>query len=261
MSRKFPSGADLVNNQIHNVADASAATDAVTLQQLQAMVRGLSWKQEVRAASTANVTVTAPGTSIDGVTLAANDRVLLKNQTTATENGIYTFNTSATALTRATDAATGANLVNATAFVSEGTTNHDTAWVVTTDAPITIGTTSLTWAQFGGGAAAYTAGNGLSLTSNVFAVVAGSGILADGTSTRVDPAVVTRKYAQDFGDGSTTSYAITHSLATLDVEVVVYDKATGVREEPDITHTSTSVVTIGYTTAPSTNAKRVVVQG
>jgi hypothetical protein len=124
-------------------------------------VAGLSWKQAVRAATTANGTLASAyenGDTIDGVTLATGDRILIKNQTTASENGIYTVNASG-APTRATDADSGAELVNATVYVSEGTTNADTQWTCTTNATITVGTTSLTFAQLtSGGGGSYSGG-------------------------------------------------------------------------------------------------------
>src|SRR5688500_14299535 len=82
-----------------------AASDAVRLTDLQAAVEGIAWKDSVVAASTANVTVANPGTAVfDGVTLTSGDRLLLKDQTAPEENGIYIFNGSGTALTRALDA-------------------------------------------------------------------------------------------------------------------------------------------------------------
>ena len=123
-----------------------------------ALVAGLSWKQAVRAATTINgadATAFANGQVIDGVTLATGDRFLRKNQTTASENGIFTVNATG-APTRALDANSGAELVNASCYVSEGTTLADTQWTCTTNSPITVGATSLAFAQLatGGGQAA-----------------------------------------------------------------------------------------------------------
>lgn len=127
-----------------------------TVSYVDNLVQGLSWKKAVRAATTTAGTLATSfenGDSIDGVTLATNDRILIKNQSTASENGIYTVNVSG-APTRATDADTGAEMVNATVFVSEGTTLADTQWTCSTNAPITIGSTSLSFVQLtsGGGA-------------------------------------------------------------------------------------------------------------
>lgn len=108
---------------------------------------GGSWKTPVRAASTANGTLATAfenGDTLDGVTLATGDRILLKNQTSAAENGIYVVNASG-APTRASDADSGAELVNAAVLVSEGTANADKLFISTTNAPITIGSTSITF--------------------------------------------------------------------------------------------------------------------
>lgn len=135
--------------------DLQAALDAkASTAYVDNLVQGLSWKKAVRAATTANgslATAFENGDAIDGVTLATGDRILLKNQTTGSENGIYTVNASG-APTRATDADAGAELVNATVYVSEGSSLADTQWTCSTNAPITIGTTALTFVQLSGGA-------------------------------------------------------------------------------------------------------------
>jgi hypothetical protein len=129
---------------------------------VDAALTGLSWKQHVRVATTSAQTLAtafAAGQVRDGVTLATGDRILIKNQATASENGIYTVNASG-APTRATDADSGAELVNASVYVSEGTVNADTQWVCTTNAPITLGTTSLAWAQLTSGGGSVPSGSG-----------------------------------------------------------------------------------------------------
>ena len=86
-------------------------------------------------------------------------------------------------------------------------------------------------------------------------------VVVDGTGVSVDPNLVTRKYAQDIGNGSSTSIVVTHSLGTLDVIVQLYDKATGEQVDTDVLRTSTSQVTINFATAPASAAYRVLVQG
>lgn len=137
-------------------SDSRLATQKATKTYIDTKVAGLSWKQAVRAATTANGTLAtafANGQTIDGVTLATADRILIKNQSTGADNGIYIVAASG-APARATDADAGSELVNATMYVSEGTTLADTQWTCTTNAPITIGSTSLAFAQLtsGGGA-------------------------------------------------------------------------------------------------------------
>lgn len=145
-------------------ADISGAVDPI----VTAATNALAWKQPVRAATTANGTLASAyenGDTIDGVTLATGDRILIKDQTTGSENGIYVVNASG-APTRAADADSGSDLLCATVKVSEGTTNADTTWGCTNNATITVGTTALVWAQAGGAAAIEVKDEGSTLTSS-----------------------------------------------------------------------------------------------
>lgn len=138
------------------IADLVVLSSYATQAYVDAALAGLSWKQAVRAATTTAGTLASDfenGDTIDGVTLATGDRILVKNQASAAENGIYVVAASG-APTRATDANSGAELVNASVYVSEGTTLADTQWTCTTNATITVGSTGLAFAQLssGGGA-------------------------------------------------------------------------------------------------------------
>lgn len=261
MAKKVLNGLDLNNQKITNLADGAAATDGVTLQQMQAFVRGLSWKASVRAASTANVTLASPGTTLDGVTLISGDRVLLKNQTAGAENGIYVWTGSGSALTRATDMDTAAKTIGATVLVTEGTTNADKAYTMNTDT-VTLNTTTLTWAQFGGGGTTYTAGNGLQLATSTFSVLldTSSGLIVSGTGLKIDTAVVVRKYATNIGDGSSTSLAVTHNFGSKDVDYSIQEVATGIFVDTDVVATNTNTLTFTFPTAPASAFYRVVVQ-
>jgi hypothetical protein len=144
-------------------SSTSVATQQATKSYVDGKVNGLSWKQQVRAATTANGTLAsafANGQTIDGVTLATGDRILLKNQSTSSENGIYVVAASG-APARAGDADAGAELVNASMYVSEGSTLADTQWVCTNNSPITLGSTAVAFAQVtGGGSVAWGAVTG-----------------------------------------------------------------------------------------------------
>lgn len=239
-----PTAALNLNNQrITNLATPTAATDAATKGYVDAAVNGLDWKQSVRVATTANITLSGLQT-IDGVSVQAGDRVLVKNQSTAAQNGIYVA--ASGAWTRATDADSGAEVTSGMAvMVTEGTTQGDTQWVLTTNDPITLGTTALSFSQIGAGTS-YTQGAGITIAGNVISV---------------NTAVVVRKFAQDIGNGSATSITVTHGLSTLDVQVQVYEKSTGETVECDVTRGSTSQVTLGFAVAPASNSLRVLVQG
>jgi hypothetical protein len=169
-----PTGALSMNGQrLTNLGTPTAGTDGTTKDYVDNLSAGLSWKDSVRAATTANITRSAPQT-IDGVSVIAGDRVLVKNQTAPAENGIFVV--AAGAWTRATDADAADELLQSAVFVSEGTTQADTAWVMTTNAPITVNTTGLAFVQFGA-ADIYTAGAGMTQTGNVFDVIAGNASL------------------------------------------------------------------------------------
>lgn len=134
---------------------------------------GLDVKDSVRAATTGPINLATDledGDTLDtSVTLATGDRVLVKNQSTASENGIYVVQASGAAV-RATDFDSSAEVTpGAFTFVEEGTTNADSGWVVTTDGTITVGTTAITWAQFSG-AGQVDAGDGLSKSGNTLNV-------------------------------------------------------------------------------------------
>jgi hypothetical protein len=252
-----------------NLGSPTAGTDATTKAYVDAAISGLAWKDTVRAASTANVALTGL-VAIDGVTPVANDRILLKAQTAPAENGIWLAASGAWA--RAADAAAAADLLNAAVFVSEGTVNADTAWVMTTNAPITVGTTGLTWAQFGAGAV-YSAGAGLTLTGNTFDVGAGSGITVAADTVAVDTTVIaTQAYVTTAVTGMTKKYAaaltgtaspetVTHNLNTRDVHVQVLNGATPYTAvEVDWDAATVNTVTIRYN--PNLGAGyRVVVLG
>jgi hypothetical protein len=241
--------------KIVSLGTPTAGTDAVTKAYVDAGISGLSWKDTVRIASTAQRALTGL-TAIDGVTPVANDRVLLKNQTAPAENGIWLAQSAA--WTRALDAEDEAELLNAAVFVSEGTTNADTAWVMTTNAPITVGTTGLVWTQFGAGAT-YSAGAGLTLTGNVFDVGAGVGITVAADTVTVDQAVIasrsyvdtavvgmTRKYAAAL-TGTASPETVTHNLGSRDVHVQVLNGATPYTAvEVDWDATTTNTVVIRY---------------
>lgn len=149
-------GSLLAANNLSDVANAATARANLGVDAaIAAAVAGLSWKQAVRAATTAAATLATDfehGDSIDGVTLATGDRILIKNQSAPAENGIYIVAASG-APARATDADSGAELVNASVYVSEGTTLADTQWTCTANATITVGSTPLAFAQLtsGGG--------------------------------------------------------------------------------------------------------------
>ena len=146
--------------------------------------QGLDAKASVKAATTGNLSLTAPGAAIDGVTMTVGDRVLVKQQTAPAENGIYIWNGAAVAMTRTPDADAWAELPSAYTWVEQGTTQADTGWNCTVDSGGTLGTTAVTWVQFSG-AAQLTAGAGLLKTGNTVDVGAGAGITVNADTVQV----------------------------------------------------------------------------
>ena len=142
----------------------SGANDVATLQYVTDNLQGLTVKASVACATNSNITLSGLQT-IDGYSVQNGDRVLVKNQSTASQNGIYIASSSAWA--RSTDTSTGADLLSAFTFVENGSTHAASGWVVATPPPIIIGVTSISWSQFSS-SGSYTAGSGLTLTGNQF---------------------------------------------------------------------------------------------
>jgi len=170
--------------KVTGLAAPTASGDAATKLYVDTAINGLSWKPTVKAASTANLSlgVTLNAVVVDGITLAVNDRILVKSQTTGSQNGIYVVN--AGVATRALDLDANAELAGAAVFVAQGTANAGSAWVCTTPTA-TVATDTLTFTQFAS-PGTYTAGDGLDLTGLQFAVdvtdVAGTGLEGDGSN-------------------------------------------------------------------------------
>ena len=179
---------DVGSSRITSVTDPTGAQDAATKAYVDAVKSGFDPKDSVVMATTANLnytysngssgvgaTLTASGNgavTIDGVaTDTVNERVLVKDQSTAAQNGIYYVSTASGAsatlvLTRATDADTASELSSGSfAFVEQGTTNADAAFVMTQDTSITFGSTAINWTQFSG-AGQITAGDALTKSGN-----------------------------------------------------------------------------------------------
>jgi len=162
-----------------NISVATPTDDghAATKGYVDAARSGLDVKQSVRAATTGAILLASGlenGDTIDGVVLATGDRILVKNQGTASENGIYVVQSSG-APVRATDF-DGAGEVSGGAFtfVEEGIANADAGFVVTSNGAITVGTDAIVWAQFSG-AGAFTAGDGLTKSGTTINAVGTAG--------------------------------------------------------------------------------------
>lgn len=260
-----------LNSQNFSGARAAAsAGELVEFAQFQAAIAaaasGVFYKNPVRAVATSNITLSGTQT-IDGVALAAGDRVLVAGQSTASANGIYVV--ASGTWTRATDAdQTGEIAPGTTVYVAEGTAEGDKTWGLVGDATITVGTTAQSWGRVGGNGTVYTAGNdgvqvnGAQILARIqsgggLQIVAGQGLaLASGFRGRGVSGVV---------PSGSTSPVITHNLGTQDVEVVVRAATAGgglvVGEKVDTDDVATDAnnVTLGFATAPTAGQFRYLI--
>ena len=215
-----PTAAVSLNSQkITGLADPTADADAANKGYVDGVAQGLDVKDSVVATTTANGTLStafANGQSIDGVTLQTGDRILIKNQTTASQNGIYNVNASG-APSRATDMATGANAAGAFVFVEQGTVNAENGFTCTSDTgSAVVGTNNLTFAQFSG-AGQIIAGDGLDKSGNTLSVdlKANGGLVIESTeiAVKLDASSITGTLA--IGDGGTGATTATAALTAL----------------------------------------------
>ena len=187
------------------------SNEVATRSYVDASIQGLDIKQSVKVATVAAGTLAtsfAAGQAVDGYTLVAGDRILIKNQSTASENGIYTVNASG-APTRAVDADANAEVTAGLfVFVEQGSVHSDTGWVLATDSPITVGTTGLTFVQFSS-AGVVTAGDGITRIGNVISanLKSNGGLVIESGAIAVDLGAsnITGTLAvADGGTGATT---------------------------------------------------------
>jgi len=228
-----PTSAVSLNSQkITGLADPTGDNDAANKGYVDGVAQGLDVKDSVVATTTANGTLStafANGQSIDGVTLQTGDRILIKNQSTASQNGIYNVNASG-APSRATDMATGANAAGAFVFVEQGTVNAENGFTCTSDTgSAVVGTNNLTFAQFSG-AGQITAGNGLQKSGNTLNVdlKAGGGLQIESGEIAVklnDSSISGTLAISDGGTGATTATAALTALGLSNYAKTLIDDA------------------------------------
>lgn len=260
---------DGVTSGIQGQLDAKASITYV-----DNLVNGLSWKNAVRAATTVNGTLATAyenGDTIDGVTLATGDRILLKDQTASEENGVYIVAASG-APSRSQDMNAAVEFSGSAVFVREGTANADKAFVETLEV-VTLGTDPVSFTQFSGSSNAATrnldnltvsglatgsllVGTSGTQVSNLAIGAAGTKLKSNGTTA----AWVDDTFEATWTTGDGTTKAITHNLGTKDVQVEVFDQTNDESILVDtIIRTSTSVVTLTSSEAPGGSSWRVVI--
>jgi hypothetical protein len=263
MAREFHTNISMQGGaKITGLPAASASGEAVTYEQLNTAVEGISWKDSVRVASTANLTLSGPGATIDGVSMSAGDRFLAKDQSTQSQNGIYVWTGSGTAATRAPDASTSAELEGAVVTVEEGTSAGAT--FRQTQVNFTIDSGNVVWTSFGTSAPS---------ASETTAGVAELATQAETDTGTDDTRIVTplklanssnrkRKFTATVGDTSATTFNLDHNFNTRDVQVEVYRNSGNYDTViADVTRPTVNRVTLTFASAPGTNAYAVVILG
>ena len=241
-----PTGSVSFNSQnITNLADPVNTQDAATKGFVEATSQGLDVKDSCVAATTANITISTAlnnGDTLDGVTLSTNDRVLVKDQSTASQNGIYVVGSSPA---RAADLATGANAAGFFTFVEKGTVNADNGFVCTSDSgSAVVGTNNLTIAQFSG-AGQITAADGLQKSGNTLSVdlKSNGGLVIESTEIAVDLGASSITGTLAISDGGTGATSASNARTSLGLVI-------GTDVEPH-SDKLTELATMNQTTANS----------
>ena len=241
-----PTGSVSFNSQnITNLADPVNTQDAATKGFVEATSQGLDVKDSCVAATTANITISTAlnnGDTLDGVSLSTNDRVLVKDQSTASQNGIYVVGSTPA---RAADLATGANAAGFFTFVEKGTVNADNGFVCTSDSgSAVVGTNNLTIAQFSG-AGQITAADGLQKSGNTLSVdlKSNGGLVIESTEIAVDLGASSITGTLAISDGGTGATSASNARTSLGLVI-------GTDVEPH-SDKLTELATMNQTTANS----------
>ncbi len=241
-----PTGSVSLNSQtITNVADPVNAQDAATKGFVEATAQGLDVKNSVRVATTTNITIATAlnsGDSIDSITLADGDRVLVKNQSTASQNGIYVVGSSPA---RSDDLAAGVNAAGVFTFVEQGSVNADNGFVCTNNTGFAVvGTNNLTFSQFSW-AGQITTADGIQKSGNTISVdlKANGGLVIESSeiAVKLDASSITGTLA--IGDGGTGATSASSARSNLGLVI-------GTDVEPH-SDKLTELATMGQTTANS----------
>ena len=239
-----PDGSVSLNSQkITNLATPTADGDAASKSYVDGVSQGLDVKDSCVAATTANITISTAlnnGDTLDGVSLSTNDRVLVKDQSTASENGIYIVGSSPA---RADDLAAGADAAGMFTFIEQGTVNADNGFVCTSNkGSAVVGTNNLTYVQFSG-AGQITAGDGLDKSANTLSVdlKSNGGLVIESTEIAVDLAASSITGTLAIGDGGTCASSASAARTALGLVI-------GTDVEPH-SDKLTELATMGQTTA------------
>lgn len=263
MAKQILTDLDFANvSRITNLPDATSDQEPATYAQLKAQVEGLSWKDNVRVKTQSNIDLSSPGSSINGITLSNSDRFLAGSQNTLSQNGIYIFNGASTPATRALDANTFAELESAVVTVDEGT-DAGTSWRQTR-VNGTIDSSEIEWVSFGSTVpqSSESVPGKIEIATQA-EVDAGTDDAKAVTPLKLTTwSKATKRYQTLVGDNTNTSYTVTHNLGTRDLQVYVYRNSGNYDEVMvETRHTSTTQVTLVFSSAPAVDAFKVVILG
>jgi hypothetical protein len=248
-------------NKAIGLPPATANGEAVVFEQLNAALEGISWKDNARVGTQANLSLATPGAAIDGITMVLNDRVLVRLQTSQPENGIYIFNGAASPMTRSNDASTFDELESAIVTVDEGTSAGNT--FRQTQVNLVIGTGNVIWSNFIAAAPA---------ASETVAGVSQVATQAETDAGLIDTDFVSplklktspfahKGFNVDFGDGTATLFTLNHNLNSLDINVRVYNKSTNRDVGCLVTRINVNTVQINASPAfPAAGARLTVIK-
>lgn len=246
--------------RILNLPVPSDPAEPARLSDLNSAVEGLAWKDSVVVATQANLNLASPGASVDGITMASGDRMLVKAQTLPEANGIYIWNGAATPATRATDTSTAAELEQAVTTVEEGT-SAGSSWRQTS-VNFVLDTGAVNWADFGS-----TVSNASETTAGKIEIATQAETDAGTDDVRaITPLKLTtwtgapQRHQATIGDGAATQIDVSHNFATRDVIINIF-QATGSFQAVncDISLPDTNTARFNFAVAPSSGAYRVVV--
>ena len=209
---------DLNSQKITNLATPTNASDAATKGYVDASQQGLDVKESVKAATTGNITLSGTQT-VDGVALSVGDRVLVKDQSTASQNGIYVV--ASGSWSRAADADADSEVSSGLfTFVESGSVNADAGFSLTTDGSITVGTTALTFTQFSG-AGSVSAGDGLSKSGNTLSadLKSNGGVVIESGELAVDLGASSITGTLAVSDGGTGATSASDARTNLGVAI------------------------------------------
>jgi len=249
-------------SRILNVPAPATPTEPARLIDLQQAIEGLAWKDDVRVSTQGNISLASPGASIDGLAMAVNDRVLVRFQTTASENGLYYWTGAANPMTRTLDANLASELNAAVVGVDSGT-DGGTTWRQS-NVLATLGTDAVNFGPFGvttPPASTTTAGK-VRLATQAEVDAGTDSTIAVTPLTLAQAAKGKKQFTANIGDNSATQIDVTHNFNTRDVAIfVMYNSGNYAEVDCDKSRPTVNAVRLNFTSAPAANALHVLILG